>query len=110
MCQKIKVSREIVEAYYEILKKNEGNTLSVVYDWSEELLPHKSDNPLSKIDWNTLLSLITLNFEVEKTPAELLEDFENEHTSGDWHFNYAHGVVQTIKFFKENFKIKGIND
>lgn len=43
----VKVSHKVVEAYQELLDKHEGNSLAVVYEWSEKILPHKNDSVLN---------------------------------------------------------------
>lgn len=62
--EKVKVSHNVAEAYQRLLDKHEGNSLAVVYEWSEKILPHKTDSALKNVDWFTLLALITGNYEV----------------------------------------------
>lgn len=64
MAEKAKVSHQVAEAYQELLDKHEGNSLAVVYEWSEKILPHKTDSVLKDIDWFTLLALMTGGYEV----------------------------------------------
>lgn len=106
MAEKVKVSREIADAYQELLDKHEGNSLAVVYEWSEQLLPHKTDSILKTIDWNTLLALITDNHEIKLTPEEkILEQF-NQMKYIDWDM-YTDGMLFVLDVL--DIKIKGIN-
>lgn len=79
MPEKVKVSLEVANAYLELLDKHDGNSLAVVYEWSEKLLPHKTDSVWKDVDWFTLLALITGNYEVlpekiAKTEVEHLRE------------------------------------
>ncbi len=66
MAEKVKVSYKVAEAYKELLEKHEGNSLAVFYEWSEKLLPHKTDSVLKDVDWFTLLALMTGGYEVSQ--------------------------------------------
>ncbi|MFJ3386298.1 hypothetical protein [Lysinibacillus sp. NPDC086135] len=119
MAEKVKVSREVVEAYQELLDKHEGNSLAVVYEWSEKLLPHKTDSVLKNIDWDTLLDLITGNYEViEVTPEEEIAEFYHEaqqnfklkksKSNSAFNEGVCDGIITTLNLL--NIKIEGVND
>jgi len=107
MAEKVEVSREVADAFQELLDKHEGNSLAVVYEWSEQLLPHKTDSILKTIDWNTLLALITDNHEIKLTPEEhILEKF-NRMKNVEWDM-YTDGMMFVLDLL--DIKIKGINE
>lgn len=119
MAEKVKISQKVVEAYQELLDKHEGNSLAVVYEWSEKLLPHKTDSVLKNIDWNTLLDLITGNYEVIKvTPEEEIvevynnaqQNFRLKKSVSNSAFNegVCDGIRTTLDLL--NIKIEGVNE
>lgn len=107
MAEKVKVSREVADAYQELLEKHEGNSLAVVYEWSEQLLPHKTDSILKTIDWNTLLALITDNHEIKLTPEEQISEKFNQMKQVEWDM-YTDGMMFVLDVL--DIKIKGINE
>lgn len=107
MAEKVKVSREVADAYQELLEKHEGNSLAVVYEWSEQLLPHKTDSILKTIDWNTLLALITDNHEIKLTPEEQISEKFNQMKQVEWDM-YTDGMIFVLDVL--DIKIKGINE
>ncbi len=119
MAKKVKVSQKVVAAYQELLDKHEGNTLAVVYEWSEQLLPHKTDSILKTIDWNTLLALITNTYKVieltpEKDIAEIYIDAQQNSKSKKSVSNSAfnEGICDGIRITLNllNIKIEGVNE
>lgn len=109
MAEKVKVSPKVVFAYQELLDKHEGNSLAVVYEWSEQLLPHKTDSILKTIDWNTLLALMTNTCEViELTPEEKIAEKLNEEIVSSMDSAFHEGVYYTLNTL--GIKIKGVNE
>ncbi|WP_324728811.1 hypothetical protein VO178_19605 [Lysinibacillus fusiformis] len=109
MGEKVKVSQKVVAAYQELLDKHEGNSLAVVYEWSEQLLPHKTDSILKTIDWNTLLALMTNTCEViELTPEEKIAEKLNEEIVSSTDSAFHEGVYYTLNTL--GIKIKGVNE
>ncbi|TKI63180.1 hypothetical protein FC756_18515 [Lysinibacillus mangiferihumi] len=79
MTEKVIVCQKVIDAYQTLLDKHQGNSLAVVYEWSEKLLPHKTDSVWKDVDWFTLLALITGNYKVSpekvaKTEVEHLRE------------------------------------
>jgi len=75
--------------------------------------PWKGENwkYLNGLSMAQMAQAVFEGFEVEKAPLEKLEYFEKYHTDLDVCVDdYVSGVKATIKFFKENFEIKGVND
>ena len=104
----MKVSLEVASAYLKLLYKLEGNSLAVVYEWSEKILPHKTDSALKDIDWLTLLALITGNYEVvELTPEQKIVEKLNEEIVSSMDSAFHEGVYFTLNTL--GIKIKGVN-
>ncbi len=109
MAEKVKVSQKVADAYQELLDKHEGNSLAVVYKWSEKILPHKTDSVLKDIDWYTLLALMTDSYEViELTPEEKIAEKLNEKIVSSMDSAFHEGVYFTLNTL--GIKIKGVND
>ncbi|WP_431808777.1 hypothetical protein [Lysinibacillus sphaericus] len=109
MAEKAKVSHQVAEAYQELLDKYEGNSLAVVYEWSEKILPHKTDSVLKDIDWYTLLALMTDSYEViELTPEEKIAEKLNEEIVSSMDSAFHEGVYFTLNTL--GIKIKGVNE
>ncbi|QTB21606.1 hypothetical protein J1907_17930 [Lysinibacillus sphaericus] len=107
MAEKVKVSQKVVAAYQELLDKHEGNSLAVVYEWSEQLLPHKTDSILKTIDWHTLLALITDNHEIKLTPEEQILEKFNQMKNVEWDM-YTDGMMFVLDLL--DIKIEGVNE
>lgn len=89
----------ILSTHYEVKR-------GTVPKWSGGTWKHLNDLKLHE-----MAQAIYEGYEVELSPLEKLESFEKEHTDSDiWKYSYVDGVEATIKFFKENFEIKGVND
>lgn len=109
MIEKVMVSHKVAEAYRELLDKHEGNSLAVVYEWSEKILPHKSDSVLKDVDWYTLLALMTENYEViELTPEEKIAEKLNEEIVNAMDSAFHEGVYFTLNTL--GIKVKGANE
>lgn len=119
MPEKVKVSHKVAEAYQELLDKHEGNSLAVVYEWSEKLLPHKSDSVLKDVDWFTLLALMTGGYEVlDVTPEEEIaelyfharQNIKTKKSTSNTAFNegVCDGIITTLNLI--NMKIEGVNE
>lgn len=119
MAEKAKVSHQVAEAYQELLDKHEGNSLAVVYEWSEKILPHKTDSVLKDLDWFTLLALMTDSYEViELTPKEDIaeiylharQNIKTKKSVSNTAFNegVCDGIIMTLNLL--NVKIEGVND
>ncbi|GEM_PF-5221750 len=108
MAEKVKVSHKVAEAYQELLDKHEGNSLAVVYEWSEKILPHKTDSVLKDVDWFTLLALMTENYEViELRPEEKIAEKLNEEILNAMDSVFHEGVYYTLNTL--GIKIEGVN-
>ena len=109
MAEKVKVSQKVADAYQELLDKHKGNSLAVVYEWSEKILPHKTNFVLKDIDWFTLLALMTDSYEViELTPEEKIAEKLNEEIVSSMDSAFHEGVYFTLNTL--GIKIKGVND
>ncbi|MEK5331526.1 hypothetical protein [Lysinibacillus sp. FSL W8-0992] len=119
MSEKVKVSNKVAEAYQELLDKHEGNSLAVVYEWSEKILPHKTDSVLKDIDWFTLLALMTGGYEVlDVTPEEEIaeiylnskQNIKTKKSVSNNAFNegVCDGIITTLNLL--NMKIEGVNE
>lgn len=109
MCEKVKVNSQIAVALEGALDEYDGDKNLILqnhkYDWMEECIP------LNNLTHLEFAEILIKGYEVEKTPAELLEDYEKYNTNEQmYNDSFKIGVQKTIKFFKENFEIKGIND
>ncbi|UED81058.1 hypothetical protein FH508_0003980 [Lysinibacillus sp. CD3-6] len=119
MAEKVKVSHKVAEAYQELLDKHEGNSLAVVYEWSEKILAHKTNCVLKDIDWFTLLALITGGYEVfDVTPEEDIaeiylnskQNIKTQKSVSNKAFNegVCDGIITTLNLL--NLKIEGVNE
>ncbi|MET4562213.1 hypothetical protein ABIA69_003399 [Lysinibacillus parviboronicapiens] len=109
MGEKVKVSQKVVEAYRELLDKHEGNSLAVVYEWSEKILPHKTDSVLKDVDWFTFLALMTGGYEViEVTPEEKIAEKLNGEIVSSMDSAFQEGIYYALNTL--GIKIKGVNE
>lgn len=109
MIGKVKVSREVAEEIERIRTLYEDDKEYLILSAATGFLS-RNYKTLKHLKGYEVAEIFISGHEIEKTPAELLEDFEEYNTSADWNRDYVNGVCKTIKFFKENFEIKGIND
>ncbi|MET4563353.1 hypothetical protein ABIA69_004550 [Lysinibacillus parviboronicapiens] len=106
MGEKAKISQKVVEAYRELLDKHEGNSLAAVYEWSEKILPHKTDSVLKDVDWFTFLALMTDGYDViELTPEEKITEKLNGEIVSSMDSAFQEGIYYTLNTL--GIKIKG---
>ncbi|MGN4127657.1 hypothetical protein ACMGD3_22005 [Lysinibacillus sphaericus] len=111
MGEKVKVSQKVVVAYQELLDKHEGNSLAAVYEWSEKILPHKTDSVLKDVDWFTFLALMTDGYEViELTPEEKVLDYYKREVYIDRTLELAKRETIHEVLMRLGIKIKGVNE